>query len=129
MATTNRPLAPHIQIYRPQLTSVLSFSHRVTGIALSAGSVLLVIWLITAAAGEQAFYPLQSFLGSWAGLALLFIWTYSLFYHLCNGIRHLLWDSVIGLELASVYLSGWIVVFASAILTAGAWIAASLMAP
>lgn len=117
-----RPRSPNVQIYRPQLTSVLSFSHRMTGLFLSLGAVLLVTWLISAAAGEQSFLRLQAFMGSWLGLLLLFLWTFSLFYHLCNGIRHLFWDLGHGFQLRTIYLSGWSVVIASILLTLLAWL-------
>jgi succinate dehydrogenase / fumarate reductase cytochrome b subunit len=122
MANANRPLSPHIQIYRPQLTSVLSITHRLTGIALSLGSVLLVFWLIAAALGPETYSIADSFLKSWFGLALLFFWTFSLLFHLCNGIRHLFWDAGYGFELQSIYASGWIVVAASVTLTLVSWI-------
>jgi len=89
MAHDKRPLSPDLQIYRPQLTSVLSISHRVTGIALSVGTLLLVSWLLAAAAGPQAYSTVQGFMRSWLGLLVMFGWTFSLFFHLCNGIRHL----------------------------------------
>jgi succinate dehydrogenase / fumarate reductase cytochrome b subunit len=122
MADRQRPLSPDLQIYRPQLTSVLSITHRLTGIALSVGSPLLVFWLIAAAAGPSAYGTLHGFLGSWLGLALLFGWTYALFFHLCNGIRHLFWDAGYGFELRAIYASGWTVVAASVVLTLAAWI-------
>ena len=84
MAHDDRPLSPDLQIYRPQLTSVLSITHRLTGVALSVGSPLLVCWLIAAAAGPLAYSALHDFLASWLGLALLFAWTFSLFFHLCT---------------------------------------------
>jgi succinate dehydrogenase / fumarate reductase, cytochrome b subunit len=121
MAHHNRPLSPDIQIYRPQLTSVLSITHRVTGIALSVGAPLLVFWLIAAAAGPQAYSAIQGILSSWFGLVLMFGWTFSFFFHLCNGIRHLVWDAGYGFELHTIYASGWTVVAASMVLTAAAW--------
>ena len=121
MAQGSRPLSPHLQIYRPQLTLVLSITHRATGIALSVGTVMLVWWLVAAAAGPGPFAAAQWFLGSWLGVILLLGWTWSLFYHLCAGIRHLVWDSVHGLDLPQVYRGGWIVVGASAVLTILAW--------
>ncbi|HEX6978786.1 MAG TPA: succinate dehydrogenase, cytochrome b556 subunit [Alphaproteobacteria bacterium] len=117
-----RPLSPHIQIYRPQLTSVLSISHRITGLALVVGTLLLVCWLVAAATGPEAFARLQAFLGSWIGLVLLFGWSVALFYHLGNGIRHLFWDAGYGYELASAYRSGWTVVGATVVLTLLAWV-------
>ena len=122
MANRERPLSPDLQIYRPQLTSVLSITHRLTGVALSVGSPLLVFWLIAAAAGPSVYATLHGFLGSWLGRALLFGWTYALFFHLCNGIRHLFWDASHGFELRTIYASGWTVVAASAMLTLAAWI-------
>jgi succinate dehydrogenase / fumarate reductase, cytochrome b subunit len=122
MAHDNRPLSPDIQIYRPQLTSVLSIAHRITGIALSVGAPLLVIWLTAAAAGPRAYSAVQGFLQSSIGLILLFGWTYSLFFHLCNGIRHLFWDAGYGFELKAIYASGWAVVGTSLGLTLATWI-------
>lgn len=122
MADRERPLSPDLQIYRPQLTSVLSIIHRLTGVALSVGSPLLVFWLIAAAAGPSVYATLHGFLGSWLGLTLLFGWTYALFFHFCNGIRHLFWDAGYGFELSTIYASGWTVVALSAMLTFAAWI-------
>jgi succinate dehydrogenase / fumarate reductase cytochrome b subunit len=122
MTAENRPLSPHLQIYRPQLTSVLSILHRLTGIALAAGTLLLVWWLVAVAAGPEAFETVQGFIGSWFGRALLLGWSYALFYHLANGIRHLAWDAGWGFELKTVYLTGWTVIWASVALTLLAWI-------
>jgi succinate dehydrogenase / fumarate reductase cytochrome b subunit len=123
MRTDPRPLSPHLQIYRPQLTSVLSITHRATGVALSVGTLLLVWWLVAAANGPDSYDTVQRFLGSWIGLVLLFGWSLALFYHLCNGLRHLWWDTGRGLDLPSVYASGWAVLAATGLLTAIAWIA------
>ena len=123
MSSPDRPLSPHLQIYRPQITSVLSVLHRATGLALAAGTLLLVWWLIAAAAGPDSFAAVQGFAGSFIGRVLLFGWSWSLFYHLCNGIRHLAWDIGWGFELKTVYATGWTVVAASLALTLVAWIA------
>ncbi|MBA1147895.1 succinate dehydrogenase, cytochrome b556 subunit [Ectothiorhodospiraceae bacterium WFHF3C12] len=127
MTERTRPRSPHVQIYRPQLTSVLSFTHRLSGIALSVGGVILVVWLLLAAAGGSAFGGLNAALGSWFGRLLLFLWTFALFFHLCNGIRHLFWDAVLGFELANIYRSGWLVVVASTVLTVLTWVIAMSM--
>lgn len=121
MISDPRPLSPHLQIYRWQLTSVLSILHRIMGIALAIGAILLVAWLGAAADGPAPYAKMQGFLGSWIGLLLLFGWSVALFYHLCNGIRHLWWDTGRGLDLKSVYASGWTVVIATAALTVIAW--------
>jgi len=123
MRSVYRPLSAHLQIYRWQLTSVMSILHRATGVALSAGAILLVWWLVAAASGPDAFESFEDFLGSWLGLLLLFGWTVSLFYHLCNGIRHLVWDTGHALDLQSAYIGGWIVVGATGLLTFAAWVA------
>jgi succinate dehydrogenase / fumarate reductase, cytochrome b subunit len=124
MISDPRPLSPHLQIYRWQLTSMLSILHRMTGIALAVGAILLVAWLGSAADGPEPYAKMQWFLGSWIGLLLLFGWSVALFYHLCNGIRHLVWDTGHGLDLKSVYASGWAVLAATAALTVIAWTAA-----
>ncbi len=121
MSVDRRPLSPHLQVYKPQLTSVLSISHRITGVALAAGTLLLAWWLIAAATGPEAFATVQGFLGSWLGYLILFGFSYALMYHLCNGIRHLFWDAGYGFELETVYRSGWATVIASAALTVIAW--------
>ena len=124
MSQVQRPLSPHLQIYQRQLTSVLSITHRATGLALAVGSVLLVWWLFAAASGPDAFALAQAFWYSWIGRLLLLGWSWSLFFHLCNGIRHLCWDAGWGFEIRTVYRSGWTVVAASSVLTLVAWIAA-----
>lgn len=121
MPSHPRPLSPHLQIYRPQLTSVLSILHRLTGLGLAAGAVLLVGWLVAAAMGAAEFNCLQALIGSWIGRFCLFLWTGALFYHLLNGIRHLFWDAGYGFELPTVYRSGWAVVIGSLALTLIAW--------
>lgn len=122
MSSAKRPLSPHLQVYRPQLTSVLSIVHRLSGVALGVGTLLLVYWLAAAAAGPDAFESAQSFVGSFFGQLLLFGWTVALYYHLCNGIRHLVWDIGFGFELDDVYRSGWTVVVATAVLSLVTWI-------
>lgn len=117
----SRPRSPNIQIYRPQLTSVLSIFNRLTGILLSACAVMLVIWLVAAATGPQAYGAVQSVLASGLGQIMLFGATFAFFVHFCGGIRHLVWDTGHGFELRSVYISGWAVVMASVVLTVMAW--------
>lgn len=116
-----RPLSPNIQNYRPELTSVLSIGYRMSGVALSLYLLGLVGWLVATAAGPQAHSTLQAFISSWLGQVFLFAGTFAFFWHLCGGIRHLVWDTVHGFELRSIYMSGWIVVGASVLLTATAW--------
>ncbi|MBM3539097.1 MAG: succinate dehydrogenase, cytochrome b556 subunit [Alphaproteobacteria bacterium] len=120
-AARPRPLSPHLQVYRPQLTSILSITHRATGVALAAGTLLLVWWLVATATGPEQFATVQAVLGSWLGKLVLFGWTVSLFFHLANGIRHLFWDAGLGFELKTTYVSGWAVVAATILLTVLAW--------
>ena len=122
MDTGGRPLSPHLQVYKPQLTSVLSILHRMTGVALAVGTLLLVWWLIAAASGADSFNMVQTVIGSWIGRLLLFGWSFALFYHLCNGIRHLFWDMGRGYELPTVAASGWAVVIISIALTGISWV-------
>ncbi len=117
----SRPLSPHLQVYKPQITSVMSIMHRMTGVALAVGTLVLVWWLVAAASGGSAFASAQGVIGSWYGRLLLFGWSFALFYHLCNGIRHLLWDMGKGFELGAVTRSGLIVVLVSLALTIIAW--------
>jgi succinate dehydrogenase / fumarate reductase, cytochrome b subunit len=129
MTPAERPLSPFQlgTIYRLQLTSALSFTHRVTGIALSIGTIFLVWWLVAAATGDDAFAAAQWFFGSWLGLLLLLGWSFAFFFHLCAGIRHLVWDTGTGLDLRSVYASGWTVVVASIALTIIAYVVGLLV--
>lgn len=91
-----RPLSPHLQIYRPQITSVLSIFHRIAGLGLGVGTLLLVAWLAALAGGPASFAAVQAFLASIIGKILLFLWTVALAFHLFNGIRHLAWDLDLG---------------------------------
>ena len=122
MTAENRPLSPHLQVYRLPLVAMLSIFHRITGVALAVGLLLLVWWLVAAAAGGDAFATVQGFIGSWIGQLLLFGWSFALFYHLCNGIRHLFWDVGRGYELPQARGSGIAVIVAAAVLTVIAWI-------
>lgn len=117
MSTTSRPLSPHIGIYRPQITSVLSILHRATGVFLCFGAAVFAWWLIALSLGPEPYAAVRSALGSWLGRLLLFAWTFSFFFHLCNGVRHLFWDAGIGFELRTVHASGMAVVAASIALT------------
>jgi succinate dehydrogenase / fumarate reductase cytochrome b subunit len=122
MNKPSRPLSPHLQIYRPQISSVLSILHLITGVALAVGTLLLVWCLIAAAAGREAFASADGFIGSWLGRLLLLGWTFALFFHLCNGIRHLGWDAGHGFEIKTMTVTGWLVVVAAVVLTLIAWI-------
>jgi succinate dehydrogenase / fumarate reductase cytochrome b subunit len=110
MAPPDRPLSPHLQVYRPQITSVLSILHRITGVILTLGTLLLTWWLVAAAYGPEAFATAQGALGSILGQLVLWGLTFAVFYHLGNGIRHLAWDFGWGFELSQLRTSGIVVV-------------------
>lgn len=118
-----RPLSPFMigPYYRPQLTSMLSITHRATGVFLSAGAVLLVGWLVAAATSPEAYACAQKIISAWYGQLLLLGWSYAMFFHLCNGIRHLVWDAGYAFDLKNVYRGGYLVMIGSVLLTAGAW--------
>ncbi len=121
MAATNRPLSPHLQVYRPQITSMLSILHRITGVALGLGTVLFTYWLTSAAYGPDAFHRAQGLMGSWFGLLVLFGFTFALYYHLCNGIRHMFWDIGMGYEMTTLRKSGLFVVLVTIVMTIATW--------
>lgn len=124
MPSMERPLSPHIQVYRPQITSVLSILHRITGVALTVGTLLLTWWLVSAAYGADAFATSQAFLGSIIGQLLLWGFTFSLWYHFANGIRHLAWDFGWGFELDNLRKSGIATVAFAVVATVATLIAA-----
>ena len=128
MTVGPRPLSPHLQIYRPQITSILSILHRLTGVALVAGALLLGYWLTSAAYGPETFARAQDLLASWFGRLILFGLTFALFYHLLNGIRHLAWDTGRGFKMDTLKITGWVVVIAAVALTLVTWFAAYAVA-
>jgi succinate dehydrogenase / fumarate reductase, cytochrome b subunit len=119
-----RPLSPHLTIYKPQITSVMSILHRITGVALSGGTFLLVAWLWAAAYSPACFESIHAFFGSIFGKLLLFGWTLAFYYHLLNGIRHLCWDMGKGFDMQTVERSGVVIGVASGALTMISWIIA-----
>lgn len=119
---SGRPLSPHLQVYKLPLTAVMSITHRITGVGLAVGTLLLVWWLVAAAAGPEAFARAQGFIGSFFGLLLMFGWSAALYYHLCNGIRHLVWDAGKAIELTDADRNNKVVLGATAVLTVLTWI-------
>jgi succinate dehydrogenase / fumarate reductase cytochrome b subunit len=117
MDRVERPLSPHLQVYRPQITSVLSILHRGTGLALSAGLLVLVYWLTSLAAGPQAYTEASALLAAAWIKPFYVVWCACFFYHLANGIRHLAWDLGYGFGRAQIVFSGWLVVFVTVLVT------------
>lgn len=124
MDENNRPLSPHLQIYRWQLHMVMSILHRATGVALGLGTIFLTWWLMALAAGPSAYETFTTVASSMVGQIILFGFSYGLFYHLLNGIRHLYWDAGQGFEPATVRLTGQLIMVISFAATVGTWLAA-----
>lgn len=116
-----RPLSPHLQIYRWELSMVLSILHRATGILLSAGLIAITYWLFAVAAGPSEFAAFRDLSGSGLGRAALFGWAFALFLHVGNGIRHLAWDVGLGFSLPAARVSGWAVVVFAVVATGFTW--------
>lgn len=121
MADTQRPLSPHLQVYKRQVQMMTSITHRATGIALAVGSLLVVCGLLHLAAGEESFNHFKGILGSPVGMILMLGWSWALFFHLCNGIRHLLQDAGWGYGISQFVRSSWLSVIGSIVLTAVVW--------
>ena len=117
-----RPLSPHLQVYRWPVSMALSILHRVTGVGLGIGTLLLTWWLVAAASSDDVFDRAQWFMGSAFGLLLLFGWSVALIFHFFNGIRHLVWDAGIGFEAPAYDTSGWGVVIATGVCTPLLWV-------
>jgi len=120
MAKT-RPLSPHLQIYKLPLPALMSITHRLTGVVLSSGTILLAFWLVMLASGEQAFATAQMLVAHPLAMVILAGYSAALFYHGCNGVRHLFWDMGKGLSVDSVYRSGKLAIGLAIILFAGFW--------
>jgi succinate dehydrogenase / fumarate reductase cytochrome b subunit len=124
MRYTERPLSPHLSIYRWPITMTLSILHRVTGVGMSVGLVVFAVWLANAAAGPEQYQGFRATMSTLAGRALLVVWTFAFFLHLGNGIRHLVWDTGRGFGKAQASASAWFVLLVAAVLTAVCWVAA-----
>ena len=121
--TRQRPLSPHLQVYRPQLTSMMSITHRATGVALTSGTLLLAAWLFAVATGGDTYAMAALAVAHPLGQFVLFGYSVALIYHALNGVRHLSWDLCFGLTIPDVYRSGHIVLFLTFLLTACLWLA------
>lgn len=113
----NRPLSPHLQVYRPQLTSITSILTRITGNALIVAALLIVWWLLAASTGPDYFAVANGFVTSWFGDIVMFLSVWALWYHSLAGVRHLIWDNAKMLELDKAEMLGWMVIIGSGVLT------------
>ena len=123
MDDRGRPMSPHLFIYRWPMTMTVSILHRVTGVMLSLGLVVFVAWLVSLAAGADAYERFGGFMGSLAGRVFLVLWTAALFFHLANGVRHLFWDAGMGFEIRQANATGWTVIASTVVLTLVYWLA------
>ena len=126
MARVERPLSPHLQIYRWYFTMALSIAHRITGVGLALGLVLFTWWLLALASGPEAFATVHGVMVSWFGRLILFLYTLTLFYHMANGIRHLAWDFGYGFDPGVARASGAAVLAFAGGLTVLVWLVAAL---
>lgn len=126
MARADRPLSPHLQIYRWYFTMALSIAHRITGIGLALGLVLLTWWLVALASGPEAFATVHAIAHSWLGALVLFGYTLVLFYHMGNGIRHLVWDFGYGFDVEEARRSGVAVLAFAGAMTLLVWLVGAL---
>ena len=122
MSNNDRPLSPHISIYRWPITMTLSILHRGTGLALSVGLLVLVAWLFSAALSVESYTFVVSSLDSTPGRVCLIGWSFAFFFHLSNGIRHLVWDAGFGFEMRQATASGWFVLLLALVLTTVFWV-------
>ena len=122
MSNTERPLSPHLSIYRWPITMTLSILHRGTGLAMAVGFLVLAAWLVSAAAGTVEYDEFTALISSPIGRLLLIGWTFAFFYHLANGIRHLVWDAGHGFEKHQANRSAWFVLGLSVVATAAFWV-------
>lgn len=121
MSNNGRPLSPHLSVYRWPITMTISILHRATGVALSVGFVVLAVWLFAAASGAEAYATFMSYADSIVGRLFLIGWSFAFFFHLSNGVRHLVWDIGHGFEIATANASAWFVLFSAVVLTALFW--------
>ena len=120
--TDNRPLSPHLTVHKKVLTAIFSIFHRITGIGLSIGSILMAIWISFIALGPNYFYIFESIATTLIFKIILFLWTLGVFYHLFNGIRYLFWTYGLGMELKTVYTSGYVILGLTFIATIFVWV-------
>lgn len=125
MSNTERPLSPHLSVYRWPITMTLSILHRATGVAMAVGLVVLAMWLVSAASGAVDYEQFVTLMSTLVGRLLLIGWSFAFFFHLANGIRHLVWDTGRGFEKRQANASAWFVLVTAIAATALFWMVAS----
>jgi succinate dehydrogenase / fumarate reductase cytochrome b subunit len=121
MSNTERPLSPHLSIYRWPITMTLSILHRATGVALTVGLIVLALWLLSAATGPGDYERFVGVMSTLPGQLLLIGWSFAFFYHLANGVRHLVWDTGRGLGIRQANASAWFVLLLAFAMTVMFW--------
>ena len=122
MASSSRPLSPHLSVYKMIPTMAMSILHRITGAALYVGTAFFVLWLLAAASGPESFATASAFFGSWFGRFILLGYTWALFHHMLGGLRHFIWDAGFGFEKATSTRLAWATLIGSVTLTALVWL-------
>ncbi|RUV66663.1 MAG: succinate dehydrogenase, cytochrome b556 subunit [Mesorhizobium sp.] len=122
-ARRERPLSPHLTVYRPPITMTMSIIHRITGGALYFGTLLVALWLMAAASSQSTFDAVNWAFGSWLGRLVLFFYTWALMHHMLGGVRHLIWDTGAGLEKDTASRIAWATLAGSIVLTLLIWVA------
>ena len=117
-----RPLSPHLQVHRLHINMVMSILHRITGVVLYFGSLLLAWWMFAAAAGPDYFAFVNGLFATWLGAIVLIGYSWVLIHHMLGGVRHFVWDTGSGLDIPTVDLMSWGTIILSVILTAGLWV-------
>ena len=117
-----RPLSPHLSIYRPMLTMMMSIAHRISGASLAIGFLLLAWWLVAISMGPEQYGAVSSFFTSILGRTLLFLFSWALIHHMLGGIRHLIWDTGHGLDKVSIEIFAWATIIGSTTLTILLWV-------
>lgn len=126
MAQAQRPLSPHLQIYRWPLSMALSILHRATGVGLALGLLLMTWWLLALASGPESFAIVHGIMTSWFGTLVLFFWTLAIYYHMGNGVRHLVWDAGYGFDKEVAFNSGRAVLVFAGVMTVLTWLVIAL---
>ena len=122
-AQAQRPLSPHLQIYRPMLTMMMSIAHRISGVANAIGFLLLAWWLVAIASDPKAYATVSGVFASLTGQVLLFLFSWALIHHMLGGIRHLVWDTGRALDKTSIEVLAWATIIGSTLLTVLLWVA------
>ncbi len=121
MNKKTQPISPHLTIYKPQITSIMSISHRISGFFQSVGTIIIFTYIMFVIAGESYYNFINIFFGNYLGKLFLLFYILSISYHFCNGIRHLVWDLGFGFEIKNVYFTGYLTIFFTIIMSILIW--------